>query len=54
MPNDSSVIKNNSLNCVSFVMKFVHDFDLLELVLLLFKDEQDLKSDKMLNVCQLI
>ena len=53
MPNDLSVTKNNSLNRVRFVMKFVHGFDLSELVLLFFKDEQDLKYDKMSNVCQL-
>ena len=35
-------------------MKFVHNFDLSELALLLFKDEQDLKCDKMSNICQLL
>ena len=53
MPNDLSITKNNSLNRVLFAMKFVLSFNLSGLVLLLFKDEQDLKSDKMSNVRQL-
>ena len=53
MANDLYVTKNNSLNRVCFAMKFVCNLNQLELVMLLFKDEQDLKSDKMSEVCQL-